>query len=309
MSAVEGSLGFLPRRILVDSDEERSGAPAAARGRPRRANCAMVRRRRDATSLDAILGGRLRLRQTLARPSRRRRRRPARGGGRAAGARGSSMSARASARSAWRCCSVGREARADLVEIDPEPRGAGARERRAQRPRGSRPRRRARRARRAAPPRRRARRRRGRPRRHQSAVLRRRDGARFARRAAARARTCSRRAGDGARSQAWIVASSGAARAGRPLRHDPPADALPAILAAFGQPARRRRDSAGPSARRRARDRLLISGVKGSKAPLRLAPAWRCTRRPAPSRRCAEAIHRGEATIDWRRRATSPIPR
>ena len=131
MSAVEGSLGFLPRRILVDADQTRARAPAAERGRPRR----RIQRwlSAEATSLDAILGGRLRLRQTRA-------------GHRvgldavllaaAAGApaRGSSMSAPASARSAWRCCSAGRR-RGRARRDRPRPGRAGARERRAQRPR------------------------------------------------------------------------------------------------------------------------------------------------------------------------------
>ena len=109
MSAVEGSLGFLPRRILVDADQHAAGAPVDARGRP----VARTQRwlKREATSLDAILGGRLRLRQTrdghrvgldailLAAAAGRRR-------------RGSSTSAPGSARSAWRCCSAGRRRRA-----------------------------------------------------------------------------------------------------------------------------------------------------------------------------------------------------
>ena len=45
--------------------------------------------------------------------------------------------------------------------------------------------------------------------------------------------------------------------------------------------------------------RLLVSGVKGSKAPLRIAPAL--ILHEADGRLTAEAdtIHRGDASIDW----------
>ena len=58
MSAVEGSLGFLPRRILVHSEDVEPRAAAARRSRARRPNCAMPE-----TSLDEISGLGLRLRQ------------------------------------------------------------------------------------------------------------------------------------------------------------------------------------------------------------------------------------------------------
>ncbi len=45
--------------------------------------------------------------------------------------------------------------------------------------------------------------------------------------------------------------------------------------------------------------RLLVSGLKGSRAPLRIAPALVLHQAEGRLTREAEAIHRGEALIDW----------
>lgn len=45
--------------------------------------------------------------------------------------------------------------------------------------------------------------------------------------------------------------------------------------------------------------RLLISGVKGSKAPLRIAPNFVLHEADGRLTRAADAVHRGEALIDW----------
>ena len=45
--------------------------------------------------------------------------------------------------------------------------------------------------------------------------------------------------------------------------------------------------------------RLLISGVKGSKAPLRIAPALILHQADGRLTPDADAIHRGQAPIDW----------
>jgi tRNA1(Val) A37 N6-methylase TrmN6 len=47
--------------------------------------------------------------------------------------------------------------------------------------------------------------------------------------------------------------------------------------------------------------RLLVSGVKGSKAPLRIAPALILHETDGRLTREADAIHRGEAPVDWGR--------
>ena len=76
-------------------------------------------------------------------------------------------------------------------------------------------------------------------------------------------------------------------------------DALPSILAAVEKrlgalailPVQPR---AGAAAHR-----LLVSGVKGSKAPLRIAPALVLHETDGRMTALADAIHRGEAVIDW----------
>jgi tRNA1(Val) A37 N6-methylase TrmN6 len=45
--------------------------------------------------------------------------------------------------------------------------------------------------------------------------------------------------------------------------------------------------------------RLLVSGIKGSKAPLRIAPALVLHQDDGRLTGEADAIHRGEALIDW----------
>jgi tRNA1(Val) A37 N6-methylase TrmN6 len=76
-------------------------------------------------------------------------------------------------------------------------------------------------------------------------------------------------------------------------------EALSAILAAIGSrlgavallPVH---PSAGASAHR-----LLLSGVKGSKAPIRIAPALILHETDGRLTAAADAIHRGERLIDW----------
>ena len=262
MSAVEGSLGFLPRRILVDSDQHAAGAPVDARGRP------VARTQRwlsaEATSLDAILGGRLRLRQTR--------------DGHRVGLDAILLAAAAGAPVA-RLADVGAgvgavglallqrwpAATGALIEIDPELAALAQGERRAQRPCRSRPRRRRRRARSAEPPRRRPRRRSGRPRRRQPALSRRRGGARLARRAP-RPRPCRRRRAGGARRLGRRL--PGAARAGRALRHDPARRRIGGAAAGLRRPARRPRPAPGPPARRRAGDPAADLGNQGLEGAL-----------------------------------------
>jgi tRNA1(Val) A37 N6-methylase TrmN6 len=99
----------------------------------------------------------------------------------------------------------------------------------------------------------------------------------------------------------WISASLAIlAPGGRfAMIHRP--DALSALLAAIGSrlgglmllPVH---PTVGASAHR-----LLVSGVKGSKAPLRLAPALILHGTDGRLTAEADAIHRGEALIDWGR--------
>ncbi len=97
----------------------------------------------------------------------------------------------------------------------------------------------------------------------------------------------------------WIVASLALlAPGGRfVMIHRP--DALEAILAAIGRrlgglallPVQPRADENA--------HRLLIAGLKGSKAPLSIAPPLVLHQASGAFTARAEAIHRGEATIDW----------
>jgi tRNA1(Val) A37 N6-methylase TrmN6 len=76
-------------------------------------------------------------------------------------------------------------------------------------------------------------------------------------------------------------------------------DALGAILAALG---RRLGGVALLAVQPRAganAHRLLISGVKGSRAPLSIVPPLALHEASGAFTARAEAIHRGEATIDW----------
>ncbi len=99
--------------------------------------------------------------------------------------------------------------------------------------------------------------------------------------------------------EAWIVASLAllAPRGRFVMIHRP--DAAAAILLAIG----RRLGGVTllpihPHADENAH-RLLIAGVKGSKAPLRIAPPLVLHEAAGAFTARAEAIHRGEATIDW----------
>jgi len=107
------------------------------------------------------------------------------------------------------------------------------------------------------------------------------------------------RAEDGATLSNWISVSLALlAPGGRfVMIHRP--DALAAILAAL----ERRLGGVAllpvhPSARAGAH-RLLIAGVKGSKAPLRIAPALILHGADGRLTAEADAIHHGEALIDW----------
>jgi tRNA1(Val) A37 N6-methylase TrmN6 len=115
----------------------------------------------------------------------------------------------------------------------------------------------------------------------------------------ARAHVAPARHGAASSLEAWIVASLALlAPGGRfVMIHRP--DALEAILAAIG----RRLGAVAllpvhPRAEQNAH-RLLVAGVKGSKAPLRIAPPLVLHEASGAFTALAEAIHRGEATIDW----------
>ena len=103
----------------------------------------------------------------------------------------------------------------------------------------------------------------------------------------------------GATLEAWIRASLALLKPGGrfAMIHRP--DALRAILAAID----RRLGALAllpvhPSASAGAH-RLMISGVKGSKAPLRIAPPLILHEADGRLTPDADAIHRGEAPIDW----------
>ena len=63
MSIIEGSLGVLPRRILVHEDDNRAGAPDSHRCRASPTNCGPMTESSGEFTEDAFLGGQLRLRQ------------------------------------------------------------------------------------------------------------------------------------------------------------------------------------------------------------------------------------------------------
>ena len=117
MSVLEGSIGMLPRRIVVDEDHVAARA-AAADGRrawPR----AAPRCRLKPITEDAVLGGALLLRQPTARPPRRARCDPAcrRDGGALRRTRSRSWRGR---RRGGPCAGAARRgADVTLVEIDP----------------------------------------------------------------------------------------------------------------------------------------------------------------------------------------------
>ncbi|MGD0642518.1 MAG: methyltransferase [Roseiarcus sp.] len=99
--------------------------------------------------------------------------------------------------------------------------------------------------------------------------------------------------------EAWIVASLALlAPGGRfVMIHRP--DALAAILAAIGRRLGALTLLAVHPRAEQSAHRLLIAGVKGSKAPLRIAPPLALHEASGAFTAQAEAIHRGEATIDW----------
>ena len=103
----------------------------------------------------------------------------------------------------------------------------------------------------------------------------------------------------GAALEAWIRSSLALlAPGGRfVMIHRP--DALGAILAAIeNRLGALALLAVHPAAGARAH-RLLISGVKGSKAPLRIAPALILHEADGRLTAEADAIHRGEALVDW----------
>jgi tRNA1(Val) A37 N6-methylase TrmN6 len=113
--------------------------------------------------------------------------------------------------------------------------------------------------------------------------------------------------------ETWIVACLALLRAGGRfvMIHRP--DALAQILAAFG----RRLGAVAilpihPNAQAPAH-RILIAGVKGARAPLRLRPGLVLHDSSGAFTPLTEAIHRGEALIDWgdeeRRRPLRPAKR
>ena len=99
--------------------------------------------------------------------------------------------------------------------------------------------------------------------------------------------------------EAWISAALALLAPGGRFVMIHRADALAAILAAFGK-----RVGAGavrpvhPSADAPA-IRALIAAVKGSKAPLRILPGLALNEASGAFTPFAEAVHRGAATIDW----------
>jgi tRNA1(Val) A37 N6-methylase TrmN6 len=103
----------------------------------------------------------------------------------------------------------------------------------------------------------------------------------------------------GATLEAWIRASLALLKPGGRFVTIHRPDALPSILAA----AERRLGAlallpvhafAGDRAHR-----VLISGVKGSKAPLRIAPGLVLHEADGRLTAAADAIHRGEVLVDW----------
>jgi tRNA1(Val) A37 N6-methylase TrmN6 len=117
--------------------------------------------------------------------------------------------------------------------------------------------------------------------------------------ARARAHVLSADGPDAAPHIGWIRASLAILKPGGRLTMIHRPDALGAILEAAGNrvgslallPVFPRQ---GASAHR-----LLISGVKGSRAPLRIAPALVLHQADGRLTAEADAIHRGEALVDW----------
>ena len=105
--------------------------------------------------------------------------------------------------------------------------------------------------------------------------------------------------GAGARLGDWISASLAILKPGGRfvMIHRP--DALHAILAAIGSRLGGSRFCRFIRRWAQARICLLVSGVKGSKAPLRLAPGLILHGADGRLTAEADALHRGERLIDW----------
>ena len=242
MAAVEGSLGFLPRRILVDGDEEgRARRLIVEAGLGKELRDALSRRPElesaaiaDGLTEDRWLGGRL----VLVQPKR----------GHRVGTDAALLVAAAGDARQGRIVDVGAGvgavglalARALAARVrrsgrDRSRAGAARREQRgAQRTSGAHARLAARRAQPEGAPRGRARRRIGRLRRHQPAVLRRQGGSRLSRRRQS-ASACLGRGGGGRDARRLDSGFARDSRAGRTVRDDPPARRARApILAAIG---------------------------------------------------------------------------
>ena len=280
MAAVEGSLGFLPRRIHGRCARGGAGAPAH---RPRRAspgNCAMAEpphgsraiRSPTGSSGDAGSAGG----STLVQPK----------GGHRVGTDAALLAA-AAGTPAGRIADVGAGVGAVGLAISAAAVAAGARRSRRDRPRSG-----------AASPRAtprgtgfgrasassarrleaRARREAGSPTKRpiaSSPTRRFSNREPFAfRRTKARARAHVFAAEAGRRDPRRLAAGlARAAQARRPVRHDPPPRRARDHPRRGREPARRGRAAAGPSFAGAPAHRVLISGVKGSKAPLGIAPA------------------------------------
>ena len=125
-----------------------------------------------------------------------------------------------------------------------------------------------------------------------------------------RERSCLRQTGGDAERpllETWIVACLALLRAGGRfvMIHRP--DALAQILGAFGRRLGGGRDSAGSSERADApAHRILVSGVKGARGPISLRPGLVLHEPTGAFTPLAEAIHRGEALIDWGERSAGP---
>ena len=261
MSAVEGSLGFLPRRILVDPDRARrarrllrdAGLARELRdGEAPRGEPASTRSSAAAEAAPAARG-----------PSRRRRRDPARRGGRRAGRAAWSTSAQGSARSASRSCSAGPRRAATSSRSTPRsPRWRGATPRSTalpSAPASSSPTR-------LTPPRgaARARRRGGRPRRHQSALLRAENRSRLAG-CAPRPRPC--RGGGRGAARRLARASLALLKPGGRFVDDPARRRAAGAAAGLRRSARRPRPAPRSPARRRAGDPAADFRDEGSQRP------------------------------------------
>ena len=97
----------------------------------------------------------------------------------------------------------------------------------------------------------------------------------------------------------WISAFARDAQAWRAFRDDPPARGAWRNPGRHWEPARGNCAPAGSSDTGASAHRLLVSGVKGSKAPLRLAPGLILHGADGRLTAEADAIHRGERLIDW----------